>query len=333
MSTFSSRLRVSGRLPDSARLRRGPVRAMICSTAVALVASAGLALAAPAQAAGGQVLLGSAGDVAAMERGTGQQMASHTYSVFSGRVPTADMITVSAGSTSWRTVANAGRGSSLYNDIVRWAQTMKSRQGTTLLAYHHEPESSASAGLGSSSDFVAAYRHVVQIFRSQGVNNVRWVWQMTAYSFKTKPSDRRYAAKWYPGDAYVDVVGGDGYNWGSCYGHGGAWLSMASFTDPILSFARAHGKQASLPEFGAAPDARRAQWLRDSHNYMSANRNTLTSVFYFNRGSGPGCAWKLTKSTEFTAYGDMARDTAALSAAAGGNLCVRSSGGGTGTNG
>jgi len=306
MSRFSSLLRAHGRPPGSARLRRGPVRAVICSTAVGLVASAGLVLATPAQAAS-QVMLGSAGDVAAMERATGQHMASHTYGLFSRSTPTADMITVSAGGASWQTVAHAGPGSALYNDIVRWAQTIKSRSGTVMVAYQHEPEASGQSHLGSAGDFIAAYRHVVAIFRGQGATNVKWVWQMTAFSFKTKPSDRRYAAKWYPGDGYVDVVGGDGYNWGSCYGHRGAWLTMATFTDPILAFARAHGKQASLPEFGAAPDSRRAQWLRDSHTYMAANRNTLTSVFYFHRGSG-SCAWKLTTAAEFDAYGDMARD-------------------------
>jgi len=308
MSTFTSMLRAPGRSPGSARPRRIPARAAIYSTAVALVASAGLALAAPAHATGGQVLLGSAGDVAAMEQGTHEHMASHTYSDFTRTVPTADMITVGAGSAPWRQVAAAGSGSALYSNIVRWAQTIKGRSGTVLVAYQHEPEASTSTSLGTSADFIAAYRHVVSIFRAQGVRNVKYVWQMTSYSFRTASSDKRYAAKWYPGDAYVDVVGGDGYSWGNC---GGSWVSFASFTDPVVKWARSHGKQASMPEFGAAPDSRRAAWLKDAHTYMAANSGTLSSVFYFNRADtvrAGGCGFALKTSAEYSAYGDMARD-------------------------
>ena len=71
-------------------------------------------------------------------------------------------------------MAAAQPGSKLYGDIVRWATTIKSRPGPIFIAYQHEPEVAARTSLGSARDFVDAYRRVVTIFRSQGVNNVSY---------------------------------------------------------------------------------------------------------------------------------------------------------------
>jgi beta-mannanase len=237
-------------------------------------------------------------------------MALHIYRNFSDSVPSgAASITVRDPNATWRQVAAAGPGSAIYNDIVRWAQTIKARGSRVMVAYHHEAEASTSQKFGSSADFVAAFRRVVSIFRAQGATNVEWTWQATPWAFKVNSSDRRYAAKWYPGDAYVDNIGIDGYNWSNCYGHS-TWSSMAAFTDPVIAFARARGKHVSLQEFGAAPDSRRAQWLVDSHRYLTQNKGIVTAAFYFQNGAaGSRCAWRLTTSSEFRAYGDTARDT------------------------
>jgi hypothetical protein len=54
--------------------------------------------------------------------------------------------------------------------------------------------------------FVAAWRHIVRLFRSQGADNVTWLWTINA----DLPSTGRIA-KWWPGAAYVTWVGIDGY--------------------------------------------------------------------------------------------------------------------------
>lgn len=323
MPVFRSPLRALGtrRVPaagahrapaSSQRARRSPRqwgRALTCSAAIAAATLVATGPLDAAQASTSTVLLGADGDVAGMVRGTGHAMATHTYRVFSQSVPTgAASITVRDPNATWRQVAAAGPGSTLYNNIVRWAKTIKSRGGRQMLSYHHEAEASGSLKYGSSADFVAAYRHVVNIFRAQGVTNVTWIWQPTAFAFRVPSSDRRYYAKWYPGDNYVDNVGFDGYNAGNCYGRH-EWSSMASFTDPVLAFVQAHHKTASLQEFAAPPDYRRAAWLKDVHSYLAAHKGVITAAFYFQNGTG-SCGWKLTTSAEFRAYGDTARDTA-----------------------
>jgi len=58
----------------------------------------------------------------------------------------------------------------------------------------------------TAAQFVAAWRHVVTVFRRNGAMNVAWIWNPNV-------TDRVTAAlrPWYPGSAWVTWVGLDGY--------------------------------------------------------------------------------------------------------------------------
>jgi cellulose synthase (UDP-forming) len=62
--------------------------------------------------------------------------------------------------------------------------------------YSHQP----------ASAYVAAWRHVVQLFRDEGASNVTWMWTVNAVNAYS-PSLRQ----WWPGSAWVNWVGIDGY--------------------------------------------------------------------------------------------------------------------------
>ncbi|MGB9376094.1 MAG: glycosyl hydrolase [Mycobacteriales bacterium] len=261
----------------------------------------------------GQTYLGAAGDSQALSRATGIPLSDHAYAFFSGKVPVGRMITVK-DTGSWASVAAAAPGSTIYNNIVRWAQTIKARGGVIMFAYHHEPEGSNSAHYGTAAQYIAAYRHVVTIFRAQGVRNVNYTWQMTAYAFRASSSDSRYASRWYPGDAYVDSVGADAYNWSSCGQGNGKWQELKDLGDPVLAFARAHGKRAAFPEFASDADSRRAQWTYNALAYIAANRSMFTGAFYFYRpptvAANSDCKWPLSTSAEYLAYASLGRNRA-----------------------
>jgi hypothetical protein len=242
---------------------------------------------------------------------TGVGLANHAYGFFSKKVPQAEMITVREKGTTWREVANAKPGSALHGQIAEWARVIKARGSSVIVAYSHEPEAHDRKTLGSAREYIAAWRRVKTIFDQQGASNVVWAWQMTAYSFKTKPSSEQHAAKWYPGDDVVDIVAADGYNWGSCNGHSGVTSSMASFTDPVIAFAKAHGKKVVLAEFGSIAFPGRAAWLKDAHRYLAAHRDIIVAAFYFNlHRAGEPCNWTLTTAAEYAALRAMAHDTA-----------------------
>ena len=54
--------------------------------------------------------------------------------------------------------------------------------------------------------FVAAWRHIVSLFRGQGADNVTWLWTINQDLSTTGP-----LASWWPGSRYVTWVGIDGY--------------------------------------------------------------------------------------------------------------------------
>lgn len=56
------------------------------------------------------------------------------------------------------------------------------------------------------STWIAAWRHLVTVFRNQGVHNVKWLWTINRLGGKAELPQR-----WWPGDSYVDWIGIDGY--------------------------------------------------------------------------------------------------------------------------
>ncbi len=209
--------------------------------------------------------------------------------------------------SNWATVAAAMPGSTTYNNLVRWGNTLKSRGTPVWLAFSHEPEAHASWSLGTNTQFMAAFRKVVTVIRGTGARNVQFVWQMTSYAFQTGSSDARYAPKWYPGSAYVDLVGADPYNWYNCGSGRGQWEDLAQVAAAALNFARSQGKGLVLGEYGSQQGPWRAQWMRNAEAWARANSSTVRGMFYFNVGAqGPalGCHWVLSSSSDLSAFAD-----------------------------
>jgi len=59
--------------------------------------------------------------------------------------------------------------------------------------------------------YIAGYRHIHDIFVAEGASNVVWIWAPNVTDIPGGPPAQAY----YPGDAYVDWTGVDGYNWGT----------------------------------------------------------------------------------------------------------------------
>ena len=74
-------------------------------------------------------------------------------------------------------------------------------------------------------DYVNAWRHVVSIFRSAGATNVRWVWSPNVDCGGRCPFEA-----FYPGDAWVDWVALDGYNYGPV--DDVPWMSLQELFGP-----------------------------------------------------------------------------------------------------
>jgi hypothetical protein len=169
----------------------------------------------------------------------------------------------------WSEIANAAPGSTVSNEIVSWADRVRDFGGPVLFSFHHEPETSDDIPFGVDTEYVAAWRKVIDTFRAEGATNAEFIWIMTDYSFDLPQTDRRAAAHWYPGDDVVDAIGADAYNWYTCRSTAPiAWKSPAEIITGLRDFGLAHpSTDLWLPEFASTEDPadlnRKGQWMTD----------------------------------------------------------------------
>ena len=204
---------------------------------------------------------------------------------------------------SWRSIANAKPGSRLHNEMVELARDVRNLDGDVWIAFHHEPEAGNFEDYGNSGDFIAAWRKIHGVFEQQNAD-AEWVWTMTAWSFNVKDSDKRAAEKWYPGDAFVDYLGADAYNWNQCRNQRETWSELEASLRGFLEFSDAHPtKQLVLPEFGSAEGSSgaKAGWLNRAAAFLkeSDNADRFAAVLYFSseHKGVPRCNWWADSST------------------------------------
>ena len=105
----------------------------------------------------------------------------------------------------------------------------------------------------SPAVWVAAWRHVVTVFRQQHADNVTWLWTITA----DVPGTTGPIQRWWPGSAYVDWVGIDGYYY---Y----ASSTFATVFTPTINTVRAlTSKPVLLSETGIGQVAGQAAKMAD----------------------------------------------------------------------
>jgi hypothetical protein len=184
-------------------------------------------------------------------------------------------------------VANAQPGDPLYTMMVSWADRVRDFGAPIYVTLQHEPEAATNQVKGTAAQYIAAWQKWVSIFRAEGATNVKFLWIMTAFSFKVASTDRRYAPKWYPGDSWVDGIGADAYNWFVCPNFNNPWTSLATILSGQRTFVQSHpNEEVWVPEFGSVADpnnpSRRAQWIADAQAlFKSAGWERYVGVNYF----------------------------------------------------
>ncbi len=97
-----------------------------------------------------------------------------------------------------------------YDEYLRsYADTVRNFSDAVVIGFGHEMNANwYSWGYGHvpPATFIAAWRHLVRVFRQQGADNVTWLWTVQSDQKGTGP-----VASWWPGANYVTWVGVDGY--------------------------------------------------------------------------------------------------------------------------
>jgi Glycosyl hydrolase family 26 len=126
--------------------------------------------------------------------------------------------------------------------------------------------------------FVAAWRRIYRIFASVGASNVVWVWCPNASSVPNEGwnSWRKY----YPGDAYVDWVGIDGYNWGSTQ-PGSTWQSLSEIIEPIYRDYASRKPIMVAETASAEAGGDKSAWIRSAGAALVRDFPALKAFVWF----------------------------------------------------
>ncbi len=135
----------------------------------------------------------------------------------------------------WDVAQKAGNGD--YDRVIKkyssWAKKVNRpiylRIGYEFDGAHNELE---------PREYVKAYRHIVDLMRAKGVDNIAFVW----HSYAAKPYKDYPLSAWYPGDEYVDWVGI------SVFGHAYGGADFGPYCDNVLQFARQRKKPVMIAE-------------------------------------------------------------------------------------
>ncbi|MBS1676787.1 MAG: hypothetical protein JST08_05315 [Actinobacteria bacterium] len=128
-----------------------------------------------------------------------------------------------------------------------------------LIRVGHEMNGDWYGWSGDPGAFVSAWRHIVTVFRAEGVSNVKWVWSANvnngSYPFKA----------YFPGDEWVDYMGLDGYNWGTAGLGTNRWESLSQvFSSSYEELTQMSSKPVIITEVGASEaGGDKAAWIRE----------------------------------------------------------------------
>jgi mannan endo-1,4-beta-mannosidase len=204
-----------------------------------------------------------------------------------GAVP---LVQINPGGVSIQAIA-----SGQYDSYWRsYASAIRAFGRHVIISFGHEMNGSwYSWGYRHTSSvvFVAAWRHIVTIFRREGADNVTWLWTINisvCHCHVDSP------AHWWPGNSYVDWVGIDGYYYKP------SW-KFASLFGPTIKAVRALTLDPILISETAAPAAMQPAKIPDLFRGIRAY-GLLGFVWFDVNKSRQNKDWHISSPAAFAAF-------------------------------
>lgn len=183
--------------------------------------------------------------------------------------------------------------------LAQWADALAAWDRPVLLRFAHEMNGnwypwSAGVNGNTAADYVDAWRHVHDVFAAHGADDVRWVWAPNVVYPGSTP-----LTALYPGDAYVDVLGVDGYNWGTSVPWG-SWVSGRQVFEQTFAELRAlaPAKPVLVTETASSElGGSKAAWVDDLITWSAGQG--LLGIIWFDENKETD--WRMASSPESAA--------------------------------
>lgn len=214
-----------------------------------------------------------------------------------GRAPMISWRGTDSGTDPHRAAAIA---SGRYDAVIgQNADEIRALPGGVLVRFNWEMDQGPGQReyIGTPSEFVAAWRHIVTIFRARGATNASFVWAPRAAAFREGS-----AAAFYPGADYVDWIGASSVptqTWPSFESTFGAFYAWAAPTGkPLLVWAGVREKPADSQY--------KADWMTSVATMLPTAMPRVKAFVYYHALSPSGNQfWADTSPQSLGAYKTM----------------------------
>jgi len=151
--------------------------------------------------------------------------------------------------------------------------------------------------------YVAAYRHIHDIFVAAGASNVIWAWCPNVTDIH---GGNKNTMDYYTGDAYVDWTGVDGYNWGTT---NGGWQTFQQVFKDIYPLLAAKKKPIIIGEMSCAQvGGDKGKWIDEIIPTLRASFPLIKCLVWFDINKEAD--WRISSSPESeAAFTRMAGDS------------------------
>ncbi len=207
------------------------------------------------------------------ETHTNQNGSSHNHQMLVDRFPNTAIQSGLWMVGTWDVAKRTADGE--FDEVIRqysdWAKSINRpiylRIGYEFDGPHNELE---------PTEYVNAYRHIVDMMRSQGVENVAFVW----HSYIFAPYNGNSLASYYPGDEYVDWVGV------SLFGLLYQDADLMQYGNAVLEFAKEHKKPVmaaeSSPVNGIYPENLETWYTWFSNFFSVCYNKNIKAISFIN---------------------------------------------------
>jgi hypothetical protein len=159
-----------------------------------------------------------------------------------------------------------------------------------------------------TGEFVRAWRHVHDIFTEVGATNATWVWCPNIDPRNTL----RSASSQYPGDAYVDWTGLDGYNWGTNPAKPSGWQTFSQLyqsTYAKVTGTVAPSKPLMIGEIASSEyGGSKAGWIRNMLAVLPTEYPKIRALVWFDKFDS-NMDWPIeTSATATSAFAEGVQD-------------------------
>lgn len=161
--------------------------------------------------------------------------------------------------------------------IREFAADAKSYGGQVILSPFHEMNGNwdpwgGTVGNNTPEKVVQAWKHIHDVFGD--VSNVKFAWAVNNISVPDTAANA--IEKYYPGDAYVDYVAVDGFNFGN------PWQSFDAVFGKALTKLSTYKKPIYILSMASAEGTQKAAWVTDAFTVQVKKYPLLKGWIWFN---------------------------------------------------